>query len=69
MSPAIAASTTFAPPAANDNGPTDTRICRWRLTIDAFKRFGLTELAVYTAQCKLRGEDFDAFAARVIAAL
>lgn len=64
MSPAIAAPTTFAPVAANDNGPTDTVVDPWRCAIDGFKRIGVPSLAVFTAECRLRGElTFDEFAA------
>jgi hypothetical protein len=64
---AIAESTTALSFAANDNGPTDTRIDRWRCAIDGFKRLNLIPFALYATECKLRGETFDEFAARIIA--
>lgn len=67
MSPASAACITFASPPANDNGPSDPRICRWRCAIDGFKRMNLQSLAVLTAKEKLRGRlTFDEFAELLI---
>lgn len=64
-----AAQLAFAAPtgAANDNLPPSRIVDRWRCCIDSFKERGLTALAVYTAQCKLRGnETFDQFADRLL---